>query len=293
MKMFAIALMCTSLPALAFAQNAPQLLTDAHWLSAHLNDKNLVVLHVGSQKGYDAGHIPGARLINMQDVVLPMAHNGGNELMVELPPAADLRKKLETFGISDDSKVVIYVGPDGQIPAATRILFTFNYLGLGTPASLLNGGFGAWTDSGKALSTAVPAVVAGKLTDRPTNKIVADAELVKHIGEHPNYKLVDARAPSFYGGSEATYEKNGHIPGAVNIPFSDIADAKQNIDVNHLAEVFQKAGIKPGDTVVAYCHIGMQATEVILGARLLGNPVMLYDGSFQDWAINNRGPVVK
>ena len=50
---------------------------------------------------------------------------------------------------------------------------------------------------------------------------------------------------------------------------------------------------KQGETVVAYCHIGQQATAVIFGARLLGHLVLLYDGSFQDWATNNRGPVEK
>ena len=57
--------------------------------------------------------------------------------------------------------------------------------------------------------------------------------------------------------------------------------------------LFRKAGVKAGDTVVAYCHVGQQATAVIFGARLLGNPVVLYDGAFQDWAVNSRGPVEK
>jgi thiosulfate/3-mercaptopyruvate sulfurtransferase len=55
-------------------------------------------------------------------------------------------------------------------------------------------------------------------------------------------------------------------------------------DLENLAEAFRSAGITVGDTVVAYCHIGQQATTILLGARLLGHPVKLYDGSFQDWA---------
>ena len=57
--------------------------------------------------------------------------------------------------------------------------------------------------------------------------------------------------------------------------------------------LFRQAGVRPGDTVVVYCHIGQQATAVIFGARLLGHTVALYDGAFQDWAVNNRGPVEK
>ena len=47
---------------------------------------------------------------------------------------------------------------------------------------------------------------------------------------------------------------------------------------------FTKAGVKPGDTVITYCHIGQQATAVLFAARTLGYKVMLYDGSFEDWS---------
>src|SRR5688572_11267249 len=56
--------------------------------------------------------------------------------------------------------------------------------------------------------------------------------------------------------------------------------------ISPLAELrkkFADAGVQPGDTVAAYCHVGQQATVVMLGARLLGHPVRLYDGSMNDW----------
>ena len=48
--------------------------------------------------------------------------------------------------------------------------------------------------------------------------------------------------------------------------------------------MFEKAGVKANDTVVGYCHIGQQATAMLFAARSLGHPVLLYDGSFQDWS---------
>jgi len=189
---------------------------------------------------------------------------------------------------------VLYYSSDQVVSATTRILFTLDYLGLGDHASLLNGGLPGWMAAGKPVTAEVATFAPGKLTARPVKRnMVVDAELVKSIGEHPGYKLVDARAPVFYKGTEPTYKKSGHIPGAVSIPFSEVVDDKLNMNPERVAEVFRKAGIKPGDTVVTYCHIGMQATVVMLGARLLGNPVMLYDGAFQDWAQNDRGPVEK
>lgn len=287
-------------PKLAFAfvvaanlASAQTLLVDATWLTQHLNDRDLVLLHIGPQKDFDAKHIPGARHIEMNDVVRPMAHTDDREIMVELPEAAQLRTKLATFGISDDSRIVLYFATAQLAPSTTRVLFTLDYLGLGDRTSLLNGGLPGWTAAGKPVTAEVKPFAPGKLTARPVKNMVVDAELVKTIGQHPGYKLVDARAASFFNGTDPTYKKNGHIPGAVNIPFTAMLDDKLNIDRDRVAEQFRKAGIKPGDTVVTYCHIGMQATLVMLGARMLGNPVLLYDGAFQDWAQNDRGAVEK
>ena len=122
---------------------------------------------------------------------------------------------------------------------------------------------------------------------------MVDAEFVKSVPQRPNHALVDARAPVFYTGIEPTMNKSGHIPGAVNIPFTQITDNELRIDKARVEALFRQAGVRPGDTVVVYCHIGQQATAVIFGARLLGHTVALYDGAFQDWAVNDRGPVEK
>jgi thiosulfate/3-mercaptopyruvate sulfurtransferase len=123
---------------------------------------------------------------------------------------------------------------------------------------------------------------------------VVDADFVKSVKQRPNQTLVDARAAVFYTGIQPTMNNlSGHIPGAINIPFTEITDNEQRIERARIEALFRKAGVKPGDTVVAYCHVGQQATAVIFGARLLGHPVVLYDGAFQDWAVNNRGPVEK
>jgi thiosulfate/3-mercaptopyruvate sulfurtransferase len=293
MSLHKIAFVLMVLPAAAFAQAGAPPLVDKSWLAEHLKDPDLVLLHVGPQKEYDAKHIPGARHIEMSDVVKPMAHTDEREIMVELPDAAQLRAKLAGFGISDDSRIVLYFA-DGQLASSTtRIVFTLDYLGLGNQTSLLNGGLPDWVAAGKPVTAEMTPFAPGRLSARPVKNMVVDAELVKNIRQHPAYKLVDARSAVYFHGTEPTYKKNGHIPGAVNIPFTELLDDKLNMDRDRVAEVFRKAGIQPGETVVTYCHIGMQATVVMLGARLLGNPVLLYDGAFQDWAQNNRGAVEK
>jgi thiosulfate/3-mercaptopyruvate sulfurtransferase len=123
--------------------------------------------------------------------------------------------------------------------------------------------------------------------------VIVDAEFVKSLGQRQRHRLVDARAPVFYNGTEPTFGKSGHIAGANNIPFTSIVDDRQLVDRDRVAALFREAGIASGDTIVVYCHIGQQATLVALAARVLGHPVMLYDGAFQDWATANRGAVEK
>src|ERR1044072_5480414 len=105
---------------LAVAGPRESLVVTPAWLAQHLHDPNLVLLHVGSKDGYEAAHIPGARFVQMSDV--SVSSHAENVLMLEMPPADDLRKDLEALGISDDSRVVVYFGKDWISPS-TRIVF--------------------------------------------------------------------------------------------------------------------------------------------------------------------------
>ena len=281
-------------PAPAAAPAAAPLLVDVAWLDQHLADRDLVVLHVGSEADYDGGHIQGARRISEDNLSRPhdMTKMASGDLMLELPPVDELRDRVAAYGISDHSRIVVYFGKTAAVQSATRVVFTLDYLGLGDRTSLLNGGIAAWTRAGKPSVTVVPSVVRGTLTAQPPNNVVASAHDVKAVSGQRNTRLVDARAAVFYRGIEASMNApKGHIPGAISIPFSEITDNNQLIDRDRIAALFQAAGIKPGDTVIAYCHVGQQATAVVFAARLLGHPARLYDGSFQDWATNVHGPV--
>jgi thiosulfate/3-mercaptopyruvate sulfurtransferase len=277
----------------ASAQSAAPLLVDVDWLAQHLTDRDLVLLHVGDGADYTE-HLPGARLITEDDVSRPHNHSNLKDMMLELPDVATLRARIAGFGISNTSRIVVYAGQNSGVQSATRIVFTLDYLGLGGRTSLLNGGYAAWKRAGKPVTASIPPPARGTLTAPTLDALVVDAAFVTSVPSKPGYKLVDARAAVFYKGIEPTMNgKAGHIPGAINIPFTEITDTSMMMDRDRLAGLFARAGVKPGETVVAYCHIGQQATAVIFAARLLGHPVVLYDGAFQDWAVNDRGAVEK
>jgi len=266
-----------------------RLLVQPAWLAEHLRDDNLVLLHVGPRSEYDAGHIPGARYLNFQE--LAVADRSPGALTLQMPPAEDLRQRLAAAGISNDSRIVLYFGHENPFVSPTaRVMFTLDYAGLGERASVLDGGVDAWVAAGHRLSTDVPPDRTGRLAPLAVRPLIVDAEFVKANLATRQMAIVDARNRGFYtgtqtGGGPAAPHKSGHIQGAANVPFSDTVDqANRMKPAAELQVLFAGAGIKAGDTVIAYCHIGQQATQVILAARTLGLKVLLYDGSFEDWS---------
>jgi thiosulfate/3-mercaptopyruvate sulfurtransferase len=272
-----------------------QLVVAPAWLQQHVNDPNLVLLHVGAKATYDAGHIPGARLVNYDAGALaaPMDHSGRdpNHLMLEMPPAEILRTELASLGISDTSKIVV-VPADEYWSPSTRVVLTLDYAGL-TNVSWLDGGLKGWTDAGRTLSAAVPAATAGTLRPLKINPVVVDANFVKAHIRKPGFAIVDARTRNFYDGvppqraSTGPPPKLGHIPGAVSAPFNEFATGGGGLTKlksdEEIRTLLANAGVKPGDTIIAYCHIGQQATGLIFAARTAGYKTLLYDGSFTEW----------
>jgi thiosulfate/3-mercaptopyruvate sulfurtransferase len=266
------------------------LLVDVPWLVSHRADPKLVLLHVGEEKEYKAGHIPGARYVSYGDDprALAVSDHSGKGLMLEMLPADTLRARLEALGISDDSQVVVYFGKNWVSPT-TRILFTLDYAGLDR-VSMLDGGMPAWTAAGQQLASEIPPVAAGKLSPLKTRPTVVDAAFVREHAQAPGYALIDGRSAVFYdgvdvGGGHAGPHKVGHVAGAASVPYDSLTteDLKWKSPAE-LEAAFTKAGAEAGETVIGYCHIGQQATAMLFAARTLGRKVLLYDGSFEDWS---------
>lgn len=259
------------------------------WLEKNLSNPKLILLHVGQKDEYDAGHIPGAQFITLQDISTTAEES---DLALQLPAAEKLKTVLEQFGIGNDSRVVVYFGKDWISPT-TRVYYTLDYAGLGKNTSLLDGGMPAWTAAGKTLTKDVPAAKQGSLKIQTNDNILAKSDFVKSNLNQSGVKIIDARTPNFWDGSSAGGQpRAGRIPGAKNIPFSTLTDEKGFLkDEATLKKMFEDAGVKSSDTVVAYCHIGQQGSLAYFAAKSLGYKVKLYDGSFQEWSRLSDLPV--
>lgn len=263
-----------------------KLLVSTDWLAGRLKDRNLVILHVGDKAGYDAGHVPGARLVTLADISAPPAAK--DPLILEMPDPEALRTRLQALGVSNRSRIVVY--PSRDIQSATRVVFVLDAAGLGARTSLLDGGLAAWTKEGRPVETAAAPPAPGRLSRLRMRPMVVDADFVKRHAGAKGYVVVDARTPDFYageraGGTPARPHKTGHIAGAKSVPLTTVTTPDARLaSADEIAARFKAAGVKRGDKVIAYCHVGQQATATIFAARTLGLDVLLYDGSFEDWS---------
>lgn len=260
------------------------LLVDAAWVHARLDDPNLVLLHVGPEDEYATEHIAGAVLVGREDFSHPSSHGDG-ALVLELPEPEAFQSALRAAGVNEDSRIVVYWGGEWVTPTA-RVVFTLDWAGLGDRTSLLDGGLDAWKAAGLDVTGDVRSPAAGDVVVRPRPELVVGADYVEAHAAADGFQVVDARSAGHFDGVQEDRGKAGHIPGAGSVPWTSLIDEETLLlhPPERLRELFAAAGVEEGDTVVGYCHIGQYATLMLFAARTLGHEVTLYDGAFQDWA---------
>jgi thiosulfate/3-mercaptopyruvate sulfurtransferase len=265
----------------------PDALVSTDWLAEHLNDPNVVVLHLATiRRDYTTGHIPGARFLWFNDVAPSTP-----DFNTELPSVARLDSLFESLGISDNSRVIVY----GQTitPIVARVFMTLDYLGAGDRAAVLDGGLAAWKAEGRPVSTETPKVARGKFTPHVQSDAVVNAEFVKANIDKPGIRILDARTPNFYSGEGGGGPRPGHVQSAQNIPVTTLTDSAGKMkDRSAISGLFAAAGVQPNDRVVTYCHVGQQASLLFLAAKYVGLKPSLYDGSFEDWSSRDDTPIV-
>ena len=241
---------------------------------------------------YDTAHIPGAVFVDLDTELADPPGPGGRH---PLPDPARLQAVLRRAGVRDDTQVVAY--DDGNGAVAARAWWLLRWAGL--PAdrvAVLNGGWAGWVADGRP-TTAEPAQpAAGDVVVRPGAMPVLDADAAAALAR--SGVLLDARAaPRYRGEVEPVDTQAGHIPGARNLPATEIAGPDGRVrPPAELAELFAARGATGPTPVAAYCGSGVNAAALVLaaehaGLRTADEPVALFPGSWSQWSADPRRPV--
>jgi thiosulfate/3-mercaptopyruvate sulfurtransferase len=267
------------------------MLVSTAWLAQHLPDGQTVVLAVGKQDEYAAGHIPGSAYLDSAELRARTSGSVPDALTLELPAPDQARDVLSRLGVTDGSRVVLYSTGDNATMTA-RMYLTLDAMGLGGATSILDGGLMSWRSEGRPTTQDIPKPTHGNVQLCPRNDVVASLDYVRSQMGKPNTAIVDARLPEYYSGEKIPQQRRaGHIPGAINIPFASLLDDNGRVlPAETLEQKFEAAGAHPGEQVITYCHIGQQASLAYFVARYLGYDARMFDGSWQEWSAHSELP---
>lgn len=276
-------------------------LVSTEWLAAHAGDPGLRIADVRwyldpAKKGreqYLAGHIPRAVFLDVDgDLAAPGGGRGQPLGRHPWPPAEQVARVMSRGGIGEDTSVVAYDDQAGAI--AARLWFLLRAHGH-KDVAVLDGGIVKWRAEGRPLEIAVPEVAPAAWEPRlDSSRVLSKGEMAALAGS--GALLLDARAPERYrGDSEPIDPRAGHIPGALNAPFTGNLSGgavPTFLSSEALRRRYAALGAAAREAVV-YCGSGVTACHDLLALELAGLRGRLYAGSWSEWSSDPSLPVEK
>ena len=254
--------------------------------AALLERVEVVAVDVRPPFAFNESHIPGA--VNLPAFLLGSSSDG-------VPDVTAVARHLGAQGIARDVRVVAY--DDGASPAAARLLWVLAYMGHPSLA-LLDGGISHWTRSGRPTEA---GSVRREATDydmgETDDSVLARLDAVRRALDDPAVIILDVRDVSEYEGMQMTALRNGHIPGARHMTWSDnlsVSEAGSALlrPPEELRRQYHELGITPDVTVIVHCQSGSRSSETFVVLKALGYPdAANYSAGWQEWGNLSDTPV--
>jgi thiosulfate/3-mercaptopyruvate sulfurtransferase len=281
-------------------------LIDTESLRARLGTPGIAVLDCrfdltapdAGRAAYLQSHIPGARYADLnRDLSARVTAASGRH---PLPDPVALDAFFRGLGIVRDTQVVVYDESNGSF--AARAWWLLRWLGH-SKVAVLDGGMRAWlrdggaTESGEPVGAIAPqSASVGKPVEVAVQAAIGAGELIAAL-EKPRTLLIDARAPERYTGAvEPIDPVAGHIPGAVNHPFSsNLQSDGRFLPPQELERRWrERLGAASPAEVIVMCGSGVTACHNLLALERAGLPgARLYAGSWSEWIRDPRRPVAR
>jgi thiosulfate/3-mercaptopyruvate sulfurtransferase len=265
----------------------PLLLQPAE-LAQQLDTADLVVIDLSSAAAYARQHIPGAVNVDYAQVTASRP-----PVMGLLPDAAAFGRLLGSAGITPQSHVVAYDGENGL--KASRFLWTLDVIGHAR-FSLLDGGLQAWlnaklpVESGTAPATPAAPYPVGYRPEHQADKAYIQAHL-----NDPSIAVLDVRTPAEYAGTDKRAQRAGHIPGAVNVDWSQALVGGGDMRLRpaeQLRALYAAAGVTPDKEVILHCQTHQRSAHSYIVLKSLGYTRLKgYPGSWSEWGNDPGTPI--
>jgi thiosulfate/3-mercaptopyruvate sulfurtransferase len=275
----------------------PNVLVSTQWINDHLNDKKIRLVEVDyiPATSYVLGHIPGAVLFDWKRDIIDSRKR-------DVISKEDLEKSLQRIGVNNDTTIIVY--GDFKNWFATFAFWIFKYYGV-KDVRLMNGSRKKWLEEDRPISVDIPSYSRGnfKASD-PDKSIRAFMNYVKDVIGTQDKILVDVRTNDEYNGktlapteySPEYGQIGGHIPGAVNVPWSKMVNEDGTLkSADELKNLYESVNVTPNKEIITYCGIGERASYTWFVLKyLLGYPnVKTYDGSWLEWGNTMGNPIEK
>lgn len=255
----------------------------------HLHDPQWVIVDcrfdlldtAAGERRYGESHIPGAVYAHLDRDLSGARQPAGEGGRHPLPSPADLTRTFGRWGIGRGVQVVAYDDQSGHY--AARLWWLLRFMGHAAVA-VLDGGWPAWVAAGLPVATGPDGPAPARLFEGGAH--FAQLAAREQLTAAP--RLVDARAPERYRGeTEPLDPVAGHIPGALNRPYTDNWDTAGQWRSQEalLGEFLDLLGDTPAEEAVFYCGSGVSACVNLLAMARAGLPVgRLYVGSWSEWS---------
>ena len=272
-------------------ENLLPLIVEPEQLAAHLDDSQLLIVDVPLKaESYQEGHVPGAVFLDYRRLL-----RGEGEVPNEVPSPEALSQLFSSLGLTRDTHVVAYDDEGGGW--AGRLLWTLELIGH-TRYSYLNGGIHAWHQAGLPASRESTSPTPSEYEAEVLHPQVAidRFELQERLGEK-GFAVWDARSAAEYRGEKGENKRLGHIPGAVNMEWTEAMDRERALRIRDYAELItelEALGLTPDMEVVTHCQSHHRSGFTWLVGKALGfENIRSYAGSWKEWGNRDDTPIEK